>query len=190
MILNANQVAQNLSNIDFGAKAQHGFDCTVKSIAAMSSTLAAIGEVEGTMVVGGAVLVEKSHPAELEFLTPIPHKLERMGCANKQPLTLHQKVVGWKLPPGVYSVTFNEGGKIPQGLCGWFLPRSSIIRTGNDVRSGLYDAGFECENFGATLHVRRSLFLEINARIAQFVMAKAEVSELYDGQWQGKKDVK
>lgn len=194
MILNSKQVKSLLTNTAFGAEAQHGFDCTIAKIAMMQCGLVTAGEA-AAVVVGGAVLCDKTHPADLTYLPPTQQLIQRMGTpATKEqdavrPVDLATRT-GWSLQSGAYSVTFNEGGKIPVEHCGWFVPRSSIIRCGNDLRSGLYDAGFEADNFGAILIVRVPMFIEINARIAQFLISTAVSSELYDGQWQGKKDHK
>lgn len=94
------------------------------------------------------------------------------------------------LSQGQYSITFNEGGKIPQGNCGWIKTRSSLIRCGCVVESGLYDTGFECQNFGAILFVHNSIKIEQNAKVAQFILFEAEEAEEYDGQWQKEKDKK
>lgn len=192
MILNAKQVRSLLTNTHFGAEAQHGFDCTVAKIAAMRSELIAVktsNELpsEATAIVCGAVLYDKTHPAALTYLQPTEFHIQRMGTMTADRLATR---TGWALQKGSYSVTFNEGGELPNEHCGWFQPRSSIIRTGNDVRSGLYDAGFKAEQFGAILIIRNPVFIELNARIAQFVVSKAVSSELYNGQWQDKKDHK
>ncbi len=96
----------------------------------------------------------------------------------------------YNLPKGVYSLTFNEGGKVPQNHCGWIKTRSSLIRNGSIIESGLYDTGFECENFGAFLFVNNFISIEQNARVAQFILFEAEEAEEYDGQFQKQKDKK
>ena len=200
MILNSKQVKSLLTNTDFGAEAQHGFDCSIAKIAMMQAGMVAVsGSTDasnGASVIGGAVLVDKTHPTDLTYLEPVEQTVQRMGKMavgpdwEKVPPVDIATRKGWALQKGAYSVTFNEGGKIPVEHCGWFVPRSSIIRCGNDLRSGLYDAGFEAENFGAILIVRVPMFIEVNARIAQFIISTAVSSELYDGQWQGEKDHK
>lgn len=197
MILNAKQVKSLLTNTHFGAEAQHGFDCTVAKIAATQAALIAVNSDKDAAqcVVAGAILYDKTHPADLQPIPVAEYHVQRMGTpAFKDqevvsPVSLAKRI-GWALVRGVYSVAFNEGGRIPIEHCGWFVPRSSIIRTGNDLRSGLYDAGFEAENFGAILIVNQPVFIEVNARIAQFIVSTAVSSELYDGQWQGQKDHK
>jgi dUTP pyrophosphatase len=96
----------------------------------------------------------------------------------------------YNLYQGVYSLTFNEGGKIPQNHCGWIKTRSSLIRNGSIIEAGLYDTGFECENFGAFLFVNNFISIEQDARVAQFILFEAEEAEEYNGQWQKEKDKK
>jgi len=96
----------------------------------------------------------------------------------------------YNLGQGVYSVTFNEGGTIPRGYCGWVKTRSSLVRNGCLVESGLYDTGFSCDSFGAMLFVHTSITIEQNSRIAQFLLFDAEQADLYDGQWQKERDKK
>lgn len=88
---------------------------------------------------------------------------------------------------GVYSVTFEQGCKLPNNVCGWIIHRSSIARIGAMVTSGLYDPGFFTDNMGAFLHVNvPQICLGKGERIAQFIASTSEDSELYDGQWQNK----
>ena len=96
----------------------------------------------------------------------------------------------YNLQKGVYSITFNEGGTIPQNSCGWIKTRSSLIRGGCIIESGLYDTGFSCEDFGAVLFVFNPIRIEQNARVAQFLLFDAEEAELYEGQFQKHKDKK
>jgi dUTP pyrophosphatase len=93
----------------------------------------------------------------------------------------------YSLPPGVYSVTFNEGVTIPRNAQGKVTHRSSIYRMGNIIESPWWDAGFFCDNMNTTLIVTLPMKVEQNARLAQIVMHEMpEPKELYNGQWQGK----
>jgi len=96
----------------------------------------------------------------------------------------------YELPMGIYSITFNEGGRVPENHCGWIKSRSSMIRNGVSVESGLYDTGFECQTFGAVMFVHNSVKIEQNARVAQFLLFESEEAEAYDGQYLGSKDRK
>ena len=96
----------------------------------------------------------------------------------------------YNLDQGVYSISFNEGGQIPPNHCGWIKSRSSIVRNGSLIESGLYDTNFECDSFGAFLFVSGFISIAQNARVAQFLLFKAEEAKLYDGQFQGSLDKK
>lgn len=95
----------------------------------------------------------------------------------------------WTLAPGVYALTFNEGVSIPADHTGFIVSRSSIYRMGAHINSPIWDPGFTTgENeMGTTMVVHTSIELEQNARVGQFYMvSNEEVTDLYDGQFQGK----
>ena len=99
----------------------------------------------------------------------------------------------WCLNNGVYSCTFNEGGKIPPKHAGIFKTRSSLVRCGVIIESGLYDPNFECLNFGAMVFINNphgSIIIEKDSRVAQLLLFETEASDLYNGQYQGEKDKK
>jgi len=101
----------------------------------------------------------------------------------------------YRLTPGVYALTFDQGIKVPAWATAFIRHRSSVARAGGLITSGVYDAGFETEYCGAILLLPFSeLVIERHARVAQIYMVenKEEVKEenLYNGQWQGHKDYK
>ena len=96
------------------------------------------------------------------------------------------KNLGWKLSPGYYEVMFDEGCDIPADCAMYFKTRSSGIRCGIEVRSGLFDPGFKTEHMGAFIKVELPVFIEEHARIAQVIIdSSSEAENLYNGQWQG-----
>lgn len=100
-------------------------------------------------------------------------------------------VFGWMLPAGVYDIVFMEGVKVDERHCMKPLTRSSLVRCGARVDSGLYDAGFETSRAGAMLYVSNPILIEKGARVAQIVCGSSdEVKNLYDGQFQGDKQRK
>jgi deoxycytidine triphosphate deaminase len=68
--------------------------------------------------------------------------------------------------------------------------RSSLLRMGWSLMSGIYDPGFAVEEMGAVMRGDTQIFIEKGARIAQIVVHECHNSSLYDGQWQKDKDVK
>lgn len=94
----------------------------------------------------------------------------------------------FNLTPGVYSFDAVQSVEMAEGEAGWLVPRSSLTRNGVDVRSALYDAGYKGGINGIiVVHNPHGCSIERNARVAQFVIVKAETAKLYDGQYQGGK---
>lgn len=94
------------------------------------------------------------------------------------------------LSPGYYEVTLMESCKLPNNVELDYKSRSSLVRCGATVHSGQFDAGFETEQMGCFMDVRRPIRIEVGARIAQAVVNETyPVAEenLYNGQWQGDK---
>lgn len=96
----------------------------------------------------------------------------------------------WILQPGAYSVTFEQGCKLDNKTTAFIRQRSSLLRMGGTCTSGVYDPGFEVDEMGGVMILTQRTVIEKGARIAQIIMHENNPAELYDGQWQGKKDVK
>lgn len=75
---------------------------------------------------------------------------------------------------------------VPDKMVGWLVTRSSLNRNGVVVMSGLYDSAFS-GNVGGTIYFNDSSYyhLERGMRIAQFVLAEADMVHKYRGQYQG-----
>jgi deoxycytidine triphosphate deaminase len=96
--------------------------------------------------------------------------------------------MGWLLYPGTYEITFWEGCKIPSDYVGLIRQRSSLLRNGTIIHSSVFDPGFETEFMGCVMRVNETIFIEEDARVAQIYFHDCvEVSELYNGQFQGDK---
>lgn len=78
---------------------------------------------------------------------------------------------------------------IPENICGWLIARSSLMRNGLVVSSGLYDSGFSGTVGGVIFnHSGYTAYLEKGVRIAQLITADAETYHLYNGQYGDKKN--
>ena len=99
-----------------------------------------------------------------------------------------------QLSPGVYSVTFDQGLlKLPNNITALLRHRSSLLRIGGCIPGGIYDPGFEVEQIGAMMFLNLPIIIERHARIAQMTMnynTKVPEEFMYNGQFQGEKDVK
>lgn len=93
------------------------------------------------------------------------------------------------LHPGVYSFDAAHEVEMAEGEVGFLIPRSSLTRNGVDIRSGLYDSGYK-GGINGLLVVHNSINIEKGARVAQFVICKAEAVAQYNGQYQKKEEQK
>ena len=160
MLLNADQVTELLITNDKGAKAQVGYDLTVKEIKSIN---------------GGIVLANKT--AVEDYTEVMPFKNANGNFV-------------FKLDPGTYSLTFEQGCKLDNKHTAFIRHRSSILRCGGIITSGVYDPGFETDEMGGVLIATKPILIEKGARVAQIVMFENNSAELYDGQFQGSKDIK
>jgi deoxycytidine triphosphate deaminase len=160
MLLNADQVTEFLNTRNLGAKAQVGYDLTVKEI---------------KRIVGGIVLADKTIVEEYVPILPTKTPTGK--------LMFH-------LTPDTYSITFEQGIKLDLNHTAFIRHRSSILRNGGIITSGVYDPNFEVEEMGAVLITTKPLSIEVGARVAQIIIFENNLSEAYNGQFQKSKDVK
>lgn len=160
MLLNANQVEEFLQTNDKGAKAQVGYDLTLKGVKKIN---------------GGIVMSDK---------TIVEDYTEVMPQTNA-----NGKLI-YKLEPGTYSLTFDQGVKLPTNRTAFIRHRSSVLRCGGIITSGIYDSGFEVDEMGAVLVATQPIIIEKGARVAQFYVFENYEAEAYNGQWAGAKDYK
>ena len=159
MLNNADQVEQLLQTNGKGAKAQVGYDLTLKEV---------------KLIKGGSVLADRTLVADYVEVA-VQDKAGRFLFA---------------LNPGTYSLTFDQGVKLPTNKTAFIRHRSSILRCGATITSGVYDPGFEVDEMGAVLFVTQPINIEKGARVAQIIIMDNNEADAYDGQWQGNKDVK
>lgn len=158
MLLNSNQIANHVIESQFSKRAQIGIDLSVCKIEIIS--------------VGSIVYKDKT--------IINPHGYEEINT------TISEEKEIWSLEKGVYSVTFNEGIKVPADCAAKITHRSSLFRTGTIIESPWWDPGFYCDRMNTTMVVNNSIIIEKNARIAQIAFWKVdEVGEQYNGQFQG-----
>lgn len=88
------------------------------------------------------------------------------------------------LDPGGYVVRYGERVRIPEDHVGFILPRSSLMRNSCMVNTAVWDAGYAGRGEGL-LQVYHAVELEVGARVAQLVLARADHEGTYDGSYQG-----
>lgn len=160
MLQNAFQVEELLQTNNKGSRAQVGYDLTLKSIKRVS---------------GGVVMQDKTTVADYTEVTP---NVNDDG-----------KFI-FKLEPGTYSLTFEQGCKLPNNMTAFIRHRSSMLRCGAVITSGVFDPGFEVDEMGSVMIVTESMIVEKGARCAQIIMFENNEAEAYNGQWQSHRDYK
>lgn len=86
---------------------------------------------------------------------------------------------------GAYLVEFEEVVKIPLNCVGFVLPRSTLLRHGLDLRTAVWDSGYEGKGKCLLVNYREHAILRKGLRIGQIVMIRAEgVKKPYSGQYQ------
>lgn len=160
---------------------QQGIDVRVESI----SRFGHYAEMDGSMK-----WVKNERDSDIGHV-PEFHKTILPKSHNWVPEVLDTNRLGWRLEPGYYEVQFKEGCKMPNDCCMEFKTRSSVVRCGGEIRSGLFDAGFETEHMGAFLKVEEPMIIEQGARLAQVIVHNSnKVENTYNGQFQNDKQRK
>lgn len=160
MLLNASEVELLLQTNNKGAKAQVGYDLTLKEIKQIN---------------GGIVMADKTIVDEYTEIMPTKN-------ANGKLI--------YKLEPGTYSITFEQGVKLPTNRTAFIRHRSSILRCGGIITSGVYDPSFYVDEMGAVLIATKPIIIEKGARCAQIIIFENHEAEAYNGQWLGALDRK
>jgi deoxycytidine triphosphate deaminase len=155
MLLNSNQISEFITESEFSKRAQNGIDLSVQKIESID--------------VGSVVYKDKTH-------------IDPNGYESVPLRTIDGKQC-WVLEKGVYSVTFNEGIKVPADCAAKITHRSSLYRTGTIIESPWWDPGFYCDTMNTTMIVTNKIVIEQNARIAQIAFWRVEeTGEQYGGE--------
>lgn len=90
----------------------------------------------------------------------------------------------YTLMAGPYIVRYNEILSVPEGHIGFVWPRSRLIRNNLFLSSAVWDSGYKGRGEGG-LHVNTMTFMEKDMGIGQFVLARANTLNQYDGSHNG-----
>ena len=91
------------------------------------------------------------------------------------------------LPPGSYSITYNEIVHLPKNIMALGLSRSSLLRCGASLHTAVWDAGYSGRSESLlVVYNPLGLDLEKNARVLQLVFSTLTgESQGYKGRYQG-----
>lgn len=89
----------------------------------------------------------------------------------------------WNLPEGVYEISTQHSVTMSDNEVGLVVTRSSLLRNGVTISSGLMDPAFKTNNIGAVMHVRGgAMKIKPGTRVAQFIVWQvANPQGKYDG---------
>lgn len=160
MLLNASQVESFLQTNGKGAKAQVGYDLTLKAVNLIGN--------------GGQVTVSQTILPQYEALKSDTEMGDYFYFEKGN----------------AYSLTFDQGVKLTTTTTGFVRHRSSVLRIGGIITSGVFDPCFEVEECGAVLLAYSNFAIQKGARVAQLIIFENNEAEAYNGQWMRNKDVK
>lgn len=95
---------------------------------------------------------------------------------------------GWyDLARGVYVCRFREVVAIPLDVMAFGRPRSSVLRCGASIHTGIWDAGYRGRSEALlVVHAEPGLRLAVGARVVQVVFVRLEApTHAYAGTYQG-----
>ncbi|MGD6807755.1 MAG: deoxyuridine 5'-triphosphate nucleotidohydrolase [Candidatus Bathyarchaeia archaeon] len=112
----------------------------------------------------------------------------QIGFTNQDRILPLTKELEWNnntihLSSGCYKVRTNETLKMPLNLVAIAMPRSSLLRCGVAINTGVWDAGFEGKSeFLLTVQNKDGFILKRNARVVQLTFIRTnEVGSGYNG---------
>jgi len=163
MILNALNVTPFItSGLELAHKAQVSYDLTVAHI---------------TKVTGGFIGKFAKGINEYEEISFVIN-----GNGNKV----------WELEKGeTYSITFQQNIKLDSTHIALIWHKSTVLRCAAQLVSGVYDPGFESTKGCGCELICNAKFLSIEegAPLAQLLIFECQESEMYNGNYQGNKDL-
>jgi dUTP pyrophosphatase len=112
---------------------------------------------------------------------------EHRGAKELSTRVFNNEPDWWCLQPGFYEIVFQNEIRLPKGEAGFVIPRSSLVRNGIYLATGLYDSGYEGMMVSG-LHVTVGPFyVKKGTRLAQFLLFEAETLRKYDGAYGNRK---
>ena len=100
---------------------------------------------------------------------------------------------GWMLQPGYYQIWLKQGCVTPPDVMFRIRQRSSLLRSGAQIHSSIFDPGFSTDAMGTFMVVHREIWIEQGARVGQVyasITTPVAAENLYKGQFQGDKQKK
>lgn len=88
----------------------------------------------------------------------------------------------WSLSPGrCYDIMSDFYISVPAGIAALLITRSTFVRNGVFIQSGIFDSGYEGPAGAVLFNMGGSTLIEPHTRIAQIAFVKSESNGLYAG---------
>lgn len=91
---------------------------------------------------------------------------------------------------GTYQIEFSNSISVGEGEAGWVITRSTLLRNGVYIVSGLYDSGYEGRMAALLVVTGGSAHIKKGTRIGQYLSFNAETLHLYNGSYGVKNEAK
>lgn len=102
---------------------------------------------------------------------------------HRQRIELKTENGFYNLSAGTYEISFGNTIKMAADEAGWVITRSTLIRNGLMIITGLYDSGYEGAMAAGLFVGAGPASIEKGARVGQFILSKAEALHEYDGSY-------
>ena len=93
------------------------------------------------------------------------------------------------LSPGYYCIEYENKISVGKSEAGFVISRSTLVRNGVFLTTGLYDSGYEGKMVSGMHVTTGTLMVAKGTRMGQYLCFSAETMHLYDGDYQEKKTV-
>ncbi|PSP75151.1 deoxyuridine 5'-triphosphate nucleotidohydrolase [Halobacteriales archaeon QS_3_64_16] len=132
----------------------------------------------------GRIARDGKRVGERETVSPEEGAREGNGSDGDEAGSNDAAIPTYRLSPGGYVARYAETIAVPEGHVGFVYPRSSLMRNSCTIDTAVWDAGYRGRGEGL-LEAYHEIEIERGARIAQFVLARAEHEGTYEGGYQG-----
>jgi deoxycytidine triphosphate deaminase len=88
------------------------------------------------------------------------------------------------LSPGYYAVEYENKITVDESEAGFVIARSTLIRNGVYITTGLYDSGYRGKMISGMHITTGTMRVKRGTRIAQYLCFEAESLNQYDGDYQ------
>ena len=122
------------------------------------------------------------------MLTSTPFKISNEEKIHRELVEIHPSKDGYfNLGVGYYNIEYENKIKVAEGEAGYVITRSTLVRNGVYLTTGLYDSGYEGKMVSGMHVTTENMMIKKGTRVGQYLCFDAESLHLYSGDYQEKK---